>query len=78
MIGSTAKTDEAGRFAFTTLPADVTLFFRIEGGPGRPEYLIRDGDRKFAPGEEREEDDLKALRIDPQAAAPAARRVARA
>ncbi len=57
---ATVKTDEAGRFEFTALPANVKLRFEIESGDSRPEYLIRDGDRLFAPGEVRERDDLKA------------------
>jgi hypothetical protein len=70
---ASVKTDEAGRFEFAALPADVRLSFRVESGAGRPEYLIRDGDRQFVPGEVREKDDLKARRVDPQAAAPNAR-----
>ena len=58
---------------FTALPAAVKLYFWIESGAGRPEYLIGDGDRLFAPGEVREKDDLKARRVDSRAAAPVAR-----
>jgi hypothetical protein len=70
---ATVKTDEAGRFEFAALPADVKLYFWIESGSGRPEYLIRDDDRLFAPREVREKDEVKARRVDSQAAAPVAR-----
>jgi hypothetical protein len=61
---ATVKTDEAGRFEFAALPANVKLDYLIESAAGRPEYLIRDGDRLFAPGEVRENDDLKVRRVD--------------
>jgi hypothetical protein len=70
---ATVKTDEAGRFEFAALPADVKLYFWIESGSGAPEYIIRDNDRVFAPDEVREKDDLKARRVDSQTAAPIAR-----
>lgn len=60
----TLKTDDAGHFEFPTLPADVSLSFWIGSEPGRPEYFIRDGNRQFAPGEVRVNDDLKAVRLN--------------
>jgi len=70
---ASVKTDASGRFEFAALPANVKVYFWIESGTGRPEYLIRDGDRLFTPGEVREKDDLKAGRVGTRAAAPVAR-----
>jgi hypothetical protein len=70
---ATAKTDEAGRFQFGVLPVDVKLQIWIESGAARTEYIIRNGNRLFAPGEVRENDDLKARRFASQAASPVAR-----
>ncbi len=62
---ATVKTDESGRFEFPALPAGVKVYFWIESGAENPEYLVRDGDRQFAPGEVRENDDLKTRRAKP-------------
>src|SRR5262249_49898449 len=70
---ATLKTDEAGRFQFAALPADVKLYFWIERGAGGREYLTRAADRLFAPGEVRERDDPRAARVGSQAAAPGTR-----
>jgi hypothetical protein len=61
---ATVKTDEDGRFDFGALPARVELYFWIESASGCPEYLIRDCDHLFIPGEVRQKDDLKARRVD--------------
>ena len=61
---ATVKTDAAGHFEFAAVPAEVKVYFWIESGSGRPEYIVRDNDRVFAPGEVRKNEELKARRVD--------------
>ena len=41
----------------------MNLYFWIESGSGRPEYIVRDSDRLFTAGEVRENEKLKARRL---------------
>ncbi len=62
------QTDEAGRFRFSIVPANVPLQLTIgHEGDGPPEYILFEGDRRFTPGEVRENDRVKPRRGDSSA-----------
>jgi hypothetical protein len=66
------RTDAAGRFRFPAVPADVPLYLWVGDGSGRADFFVRDNDRLFNPGEEREKDEAKVRRLGAPAAAAAA------
>lgn len=66
------RTDEAGRFRFTDVPASVPLQLSIRNEDAKPEYYLFDGDRLFSPGEIRENDRVKPRRTSRSAPAPTA------
>jgi hypothetical protein len=57
------QTDQAGRFRFAALPADVPLQLAIRREPEQPDYFLFEGPRLFNPGERREHDLLKPQRV---------------
>jgi hypothetical protein len=70
------QTDESGFFRFPAVPAGVPLTLGIGGGAGagaaagRPDYFLFDADRLFAPGELRENDDVRPERRGSPVVAP--------
>jgi len=54
----TQRTDKAGRFRFTAVPANVPLQVTMDWKGDRPDYVLEGGDRVFLPGEARENDQL--------------------
>ena len=68
------RTDQAGRFQFANVPANVPLQLGIRNAADDPEYYLFDSDRLFQPGEVRENDQVKPQR--PTRSAPVARPVA--
>ena len=68
---ATKQTDAAGGFQFEAVPANVPLTFSVIGnGLTPPPYFIRHGDRTFQPGETRENDEVRASRVQSPASNP--------
>ena len=64
------QTDQAGRFRFEGVPAQVPLRLLIRNEGDGPEYdLDLSGNRLFEPGEIRENDHVRARRVGPAASA---------
>jgi hypothetical protein len=56
------QTDQAGRFRFAGLPSGVPLWLDIPNRGDEPEYAIFDSDRRFNPGEVRDDERVGARR----------------